>query len=126
MAASPSDPGEGCEYYGPRSGRVDLVKRRDLQLHTRPLQKLAQQCGLCKQDISSEQQMPLNAIIIEAYSMCPNCRQRVSRETENACWYPRKWLLFVQSVAGKNGWEYRAGARLSIISALRPDFSKVS
>jgi hypothetical protein len=53
--------------------------------------------------------MPLNAIIIEAHSMCPNCRQRVNREIEDVYWYRRKWLRFVKSVSQKNGWEYRAG-----------------
>jgi hypothetical protein len=86
-----------------------MKKRAELYLDIRPLQKATQQCSLCNQDISSERQMPFNAIVIEAYSICPNCRQRVTRETENAYWYRRKWLRFVRSVAKKNGWEYRAG-----------------
>lgn len=69
----------------------------------------AQECRLCKRQIASARQMPLNAIIIEGYSMCPNCRRHVDHATEEAFWYRSKWLRFVQAVSRKNGWFYQVG-----------------
>ena len=86
-----------------------MKQQAHLRLEARPVQELAQQCSLCKQNIGANRQMPLNTLIIERYAMCPNCRQPVTREIEQAYWYRRKWFSFVQGIAKKNGWEYRAG-----------------
>jgi hypothetical protein len=54
---------------------------------------MIQECRLCFQEIRASNQLPFNAIMIEAYAMCPSCRQRVSRETENDYSYRSKASL---------------------------------
>ena len=83
--------------------------RPRFELHGQLEQQLAQECKLCKQAVASGRQLPFNMILIEGYGMCPNCRQQVGPETENAYWYRSRWLRFVEFVAKKNGLEYRAG-----------------
>jgi hypothetical protein len=70
---------------------------------------MIQECRLCFQEVQAAKQLPFNTIMIEAYSMCPSCRQRVSRETENAYSYRVKWLAFVRRVKQRHGLDYRPG-----------------
>jgi hypothetical protein len=88
-----------------------IVLKTSLKLDIRPLQTLEQECSLCKQNMSPELQLPLNAIIIEGYGMCPNRCLRVGPETESAYWYRRKWLGRIRAISKKKGWgwEYREG-----------------
>ena len=72
---------------------------------------LSQECRLCHQQIHAELQLPLNAILIEGFGMCPNCYQRVTRQTEDSYEYRAKWLRWVRGITKKRGWgwEYRPG-----------------
>lgn len=82
-----------------------------LRIEPAPLQQLAYECILCKQFIASDREMPLNMIVIEGYSLCPNCRQLVNREIENSYTYRAKWLRRVREITRKKGWgwEYVPG-----------------
>jgi hypothetical protein len=51
---------------------------------------LSQECSLCHQQIHPELQLPLNAILIEGFGMCPNCYQRVTRRMEDSYEYRAK------------------------------------
>jgi len=65
---------------------------------------LSQECRLYRQQIHAELQLPLSAILIEGYGMCPNCCQRVSRKTEESYDYRARWLRRVQGITKKKGW----------------------
>jgi hypothetical protein len=69
--------------------------------------KLACECSLCKQEISMDRQMPMNTILIEAFGMCPSCRQKVSREIEDTYLYRRRWLTFVNEISKRRGWDWQ-------------------
>lgn len=72
---------------------------------------LSQECSLCHQSIHSELQLPLSAILIEAFGMCPNCNQRVTSDMEDSYEYRARWLRRVREITKKKGWgwEYRPG-----------------
>jgi len=86
-------------------------------MHTRPSLtlgmdiSLSQECSLCRQQIHAELQLPLSAILIEDFGMCPNCHQRVSPQTEESYEYRAKWLRRVREITKRKGWgwEYRPG-----------------
>jgi hypothetical protein len=86
-------------------------------MHTRPSltlgmnMLLSQECSLCRQPIHAETQLPLSAILIEGFRMCPNCHQCVGPKTEESYEYRAKWLRRVRGISRKKGWgwEYRPG-----------------
>jgi len=50
-----------------------------------------QECSLCRENsIGSD-----NPYKITNYAMCPNCKQNVSKETENDKNYRKRWTRFV-------------------------------
>ena len=73
---------------------------------------LSQECNLCHQPMRPELQLPLSAILIEYFGMCPNCCQRVPRQMENSYDYRAKWLRRVRGITKKKGWgwEYNPGS----------------
>lgn len=85
--------------------------KSSLELDLSPELKIIESCSLCGQEISPNRQMPLNAIIIEGYAMCPNCCQTVRRETEDSYQYRCKWLRHVNEISKRKGWDwqYRPG-----------------
>ncbi len=70
---------------------------------------LLQECSLCHQSIQPEVQLPLSAILIEAFGMCPNCHQRVTLQTEESYEYRAGWLRRVRDIAKKKGWGWEYG-----------------
>jgi hypothetical protein len=71
------------------------------------VQQAVQECTLCKQAISAKRQLQLSTILIERYSICPSCRQRVRREIELAYWYRRRWNHRVKAISKANGWDWK-------------------
>jgi len=59
---------------------------------------MSQDCGLCFKRIVSEHQLPLNAIVIYGYGICPSCRQVTSSPMQRDQQYRRKWRRFVKSM----------------------------
>jgi hypothetical protein len=58
------------------------------------IQYLAQECGLCLQEIIPDHQLPLNAIVIFGYGVCPSCRQTVSTQKQRDQKYRRRHRQF--------------------------------
>jgi predicted amidophosphoribosyltransferase len=56
--------------------------------------RLSQLCELCQQEILSGRQFPINALSIEGYAMCPQCRQPVSAAKQRDKNYLREWERF--------------------------------
>ncbi len=69
---------------------------------------LCQECSLCHQPIHAELQLPLSAILIEGFGMCPNCHQRVTRQMRESYRYRAKWLRRVRGIAKKKGWGWES------------------
>ena len=62
---------------------------------------LLQECHLCHQQVKAELQLPLSAILIEGFGMCPNCYQRVTRQMEDSYEYRARWLRWVSGITKK-------------------------
>jgi hypothetical protein len=56
--------------------------------------RLLQICELCEQEILPGRQLPMNAILIEGYAMCPQCRQFVSAAKQRDEKYIKDWQQF--------------------------------
>jgi hypothetical protein len=76
------------------------------------VQKVACECSLCKQTVSAKHQLQLTLIIIELYSMCPSCRQRVRKEIELASWYRRRWDRRMKAISKSKGWDWQSHKQL--------------
>src|ERR1700722_2347877 len=73
--------------------------------------RAAQECSLCKQEISAKRQASLNLILIEKYDFCPSCCQRVRKEIASSSWYRRRWKQRVRTISKKNGWGWESNPK---------------
>jgi hypothetical protein len=73
---------------------MKIMSRLDMVLEPR----LSQECEVCAQEVLSERQIPLNAILILDYSICPSCRQGASVLKRHDQRYRRKWRRFVKDL----------------------------
>ena len=60
--------------------------------------RLSQECEICSQEILPERQLPLNAIVILDYAVCPSCRQSVSAVKQRDQNYRSKWRRFLKGL----------------------------